>query len=441
MAEVESRGGKPDKQYRAVYAPVMIRSQTNSSWTPTLSLMDSGNTLTFACISQKKHEEMGLSHRATNATGRAATAQSLSIVGISEPLELKFASMNKTFIINPLVVQYLNSPLNLGSKFNFDNDISPQVPMSCSQSTEGRANFMRCGSHALRLYVKETPREQLVYDFTFSDPLYSHLVKKYSSKHKNPESHTLTSLEELNSDDEIEDEAWEHTLHREEEECQEKISRLANYAVDYDTGNNMTGITYGMAPLPYVDTSETRESFQRLPEAGGYKSSPKSRVSKGRGKEFPNPDNDDGDPNLVKATPLPYDEKTLDIAKNEDPDEFQYFKGENLGYDGLDVMKTMTTNYVHSLKSLSTNRPVCSVKGDNKKLVEALKEGPKVLAGRVARGENPPEFVPKQDASCSKLQSLDQKAGGGKMDGKSRLKDVMKAKEKLMTNDGECWST
>ena len=128
VAQVDSSGDKPSKQYRVVYAPTLIKSKTNSSWTPTLSLMDSGNMLTYVCISQQKHEEMGLSHRATNATGRAAASQSLTIIGISEPLELRFASIDKIFYISPLVVQYLNSPLNLGSKFNFDHNISPQVP-------------------------------------------------------------------------------------------------------------------------------------------------------------------------------------------------------------------------------------------------------------------------------------------------------------------------
>ena len=140
---------------------------------------------------------------------------------------------------------------------------------------------------------------------------------------------------------------------------------------------------------------------------------------------------------LVRTVPAPYDEKTMVVAKNEKPDDFQYFKGDNMGHNGLDVMKIMTTNYIQSLKSLALDRPVCSVKGDNKRLVDALKEGPEVLARRVARGENPPEFVQKTVASCPRSKTFDQKAGGGKRDKKSQLEDIMRTKEKMMTNEGE----
>ena len=69
--------------------------------------MDSGNTLSF---SQANHAELGLTARHANAMGQAAAAQKLSIIGVSETLELKFASIDKIFHVTPLVVQYLNSP-------------------------------------------------------------------------------------------------------------------------------------------------------------------------------------------------------------------------------------------------------------------------------------------------------------------------------------------
>ena len=137
---------KPDKtaqkQFRAVYAPIMVRSQNDQDWKPTLSLMDSGNTLSFCCISQTKHKELGLTLCPTNTTGQAAAKQKLSIIGVSETLEIRFASIEQNFYITPLVVQYLNSPLNLGAKFNFEHGIVPQKPMNCPDSPGGKANYM-----------------------------------------------------------------------------------------------------------------------------------------------------------------------------------------------------------------------------------------------------------------------------------------------------------
>ena len=63
----------------------------------------------------------------TNVIARGANQLSIDIKGISEGIYLKFPNLRTSFLVRPLVVKNLASPLNLGSKFNFEFMLTPQL--------------------------------------------------------------------------------------------------------------------------------------------------------------------------------------------------------------------------------------------------------------------------------------------------------------------------
>ena len=63
----------------------------------------------------------------TNVVARGANQLSINIKGISEGIYLKFPNIQTSFLVRPLVVENLASPLNLGSKFNFEFMLTPQL--------------------------------------------------------------------------------------------------------------------------------------------------------------------------------------------------------------------------------------------------------------------------------------------------------------------------
>ena len=82
-----------------------------------MALLDSGNLLQQA-INARLHQTLGVGVDKTNVVARGANQLSIDIKGISE---------GTSFLVRPLVVENLASPLNLGSKLNFEFMLTPQL--------------------------------------------------------------------------------------------------------------------------------------------------------------------------------------------------------------------------------------------------------------------------------------------------------------------------
>ena len=76
---------------------------------------------------QGLHHSLGIEVDKTNVVARGANQLSINIEGISKGIYLKFPNLRTSFLIHPLVVKSLASPLNLGSKFNFEFMLTPQL--------------------------------------------------------------------------------------------------------------------------------------------------------------------------------------------------------------------------------------------------------------------------------------------------------------------------
>ena len=92
-----------------------------------MAMLDSGNLLQQPAINAGFHRSLGIKIDKTNVVARGANQISIDIEGISKGIYLKFRNLNTSFLIRPLVVKNLASPLNLGSKFNFEFMLTPQM--------------------------------------------------------------------------------------------------------------------------------------------------------------------------------------------------------------------------------------------------------------------------------------------------------------------------
>ena len=93
----------------------------------TMALLDSGNLLQQPAINAGFHRSLGIEIDKTNVVARGANQAYINIEGISKGIYLKFPNVSNSYLIRPLVVKNLASPLNLGSKFNFEFMLTPQM--------------------------------------------------------------------------------------------------------------------------------------------------------------------------------------------------------------------------------------------------------------------------------------------------------------------------
>ena len=117
----------PNARHHEMFAPLIIGKHDGEYEHITMALLDSGNLLQQPAINARLHQTLGVGVVKTNVVARGANQLSINIKGISEGIHLKFPNIQTSFLVRPLVVENLASPLNLGSKFNFEFMLTPQL--------------------------------------------------------------------------------------------------------------------------------------------------------------------------------------------------------------------------------------------------------------------------------------------------------------------------
>ena len=117
----------PNARHHEMFAPLIIGKNDGQYEHITMALLDSGNLLQQPAINARLHQTLGVGVDKTNVVAHGANQLSIDIKGISEGIYLKFPNLQTSFLVRPLVVENLASPLNLGSKFNFEFMLTPQL--------------------------------------------------------------------------------------------------------------------------------------------------------------------------------------------------------------------------------------------------------------------------------------------------------------------------
>ena len=71
-------------QYLYMFVPVLLKKVEDGQQILTMALLDSGNLLQFAAMSEKLHQALGGKLMPTTIRGKSANQQVLNILGISE---------------------------------------------------------------------------------------------------------------------------------------------------------------------------------------------------------------------------------------------------------------------------------------------------------------------------------------------------------------------
>ena len=117
----------PNACHHEMFVPLIIGKDDRQYEHITMALLDSGNLLQQPAINAGLHHSLGIKVNKTNVVARGANQLSIDIEGISKGIYLKFPNLRTSFLIHPLVVKSLASPLNLGSKFIFEFMLIPQL--------------------------------------------------------------------------------------------------------------------------------------------------------------------------------------------------------------------------------------------------------------------------------------------------------------------------
>ena len=134
-----------------MFAPLIIGRRDGKYEHITMALLDSGNLLQQPAINAKLHQTLGVGVVKTNVVARGANQLSINIKGISEGIHLKFPNIQTSFLVRPLVVENLASPLNLGSKFEFM--LTPQL-VEQDEKTGAKSNHYKLQGQRGKLFPR-----------------------------------------------------------------------------------------------------------------------------------------------------------------------------------------------------------------------------------------------------------------------------------------------
>ena len=108
-------GNKPE---RHISLPAMVKGQ--KGLVKTKCIVDTGNTLNGSCaINSEFHRKLGIGFQKIQkkSIGTAKKAAQLTLLGISNPIEVKFEGISTKFLVSPRVIEDLHADLNLSNLF------------------------------------------------------------------------------------------------------------------------------------------------------------------------------------------------------------------------------------------------------------------------------------------------------------------------------------
>ena len=116
-------------------------------------MIDSGNTVSTGCaITKELHKQLGVGLVRTGAgtVNTALPGAKIQKIGRSNPIEIEIAGTSPPIrtSIQPIVVDQLSDPLNLGSGFLHELSLQQGIPINLRY--DGEKSFLEIGGEASR---------------------------------------------------------------------------------------------------------------------------------------------------------------------------------------------------------------------------------------------------------------------------------------------------
>ena len=165
-----------------MFVPLIMGDQKGRYEHITMALLDSGNLLQQPAINAGFHRSLGIEIDKTNVVARGANQASIDIEGISKGIYLKFPNVSNSYLIRPLVVKNLASPLNLGSKFNFEFMLTPQM-VERDVTTGLKHNRYKIQGRTGKLFSRLAP-VSVIRPYLDKDPLFMAILSQWPSEGK-----------------------------------------------------------------------------------------------------------------------------------------------------------------------------------------------------------------------------------------------------------------
>ena len=362
----------PNYRHHEMFAPIIIGKRDGEYEHVTMALLDSGNLLQQPAINAKLHQTLEVGVVQTNVVARGANQLAIGIRGISKGIYIKFPNIPTSFFVRPLVVENLASPLNLGSKFNFEFMLTPQL-VEKDRRTGVKSNHYELQGQKGKLFSRTVTVATLKLQLQGND-MFMNILEKWPNEGQIGQN-TLTESKKKwirKSQEDLEiingtftgsgDRGREGWYQHEDKKNQgEGSPHLAPVTIgltkQFEISESRTP-TEGreverirkLARLTtssqHYDLPEAEEGLETLPTP-----MPKDEITA----------NDD-DLQVRKMTKLgripPFSRKTVEMARKVGTRHMDHYVGRNLeDRGGLDRVTQVAQNYIDSLDNIALDRP------------------------------------------------------------------------------------
>ena len=349
-----------------MFAPLIIGKDDGQYEHITMALLDSGNLLQQPAINASLHQTLGVEVDKTNVVARGANQLSINIEGISKGIYLKFPNLRTSFLVRPLVVKNLASPLNLGSKFNFEFMLTPQL-VEQDVNTGIKYNQYKIQGKKGKLFSRLVT-VSVIKPYLQDDEMFMKILNKWPDEGRIGQ-HTLAeSRKKWGWDPIIKTEGVESIKPKKEKDGiiqnlesqgmthkgsthltptdidhkEPKMTMSSNKTEDTSTVTRVMKLARLTSNAQHYTQPEPSEGLELLPDG----SLPHKTV--------PGPKEV-----LMNTIPLPkFSLSSLEEVRNLGLTQMEHHVGRNLEErGGIPRVKTMAENYMNSLKNIAVDRP------------------------------------------------------------------------------------
>ena len=355
-----------------MFAPIIIGKRDGEYEHVTMALLDSGNLLQQPAINAKLHQTLGVGVVQTNVVARGANQLSIGIKGISEGIYLRFPNIRTSFFVRPLVVENLASPLNLGSKFNFEFMLTPQL-VEQNRQTGVKSNHYELQGQRGRLFPRTATVANLKLQLQ-GDDMFMEALEKWPDEGKIGQDTLTESQRKWVKRPQEKPRTINGTFNESREGSREILHQTESERNKGEGSPHLAPVAIGLMKAFEISESRTptEESnverirrLARLTTSSQHYDLPEAEDGL---EVLPTPisetkpattEVDNQTPTMRRSEGIPpFSLKTIEMVRKFGTTHMDHYVGRNLeDRGGLDRVTQVAQNYIDSLDNIALDRP------------------------------------------------------------------------------------